>query len=376
MTTISATTVLRSRNAARPDKVLSTLLLRYPRWIHAEQRTHRIISLEEGQDLDLGAELAALAKLSHSANSALAVDAIAVRLDQLAGTLTEQSTPSLMADPNLSRNAASSRAIPVSKMIADIRADPAIPLYWGANQKGMQASEECDNPVVLNHVLSGELQAVYDYYGEQDPLKVTRIEAWLEGMERAISLAEAFAEAGYHKQIVNRLLEPFMHITVLVSATEWDNFLELRDHKDAEPHIQLLAREVRKCLERTDDIKTLRPGEWHLPFITGDDYEHLARAIEAGFDTGKDGVVLHMIKKSVACCASTSYKTVDGFDMTLERAVELHDKLVAARPIHASPAEHVAQADKWHHDTGIVGGWGTPAQHRNFEGFRQYRAML
>ena len=102
MTTITAKTILRSRNAANPEKVLSTLLLRYPRWIHAEDRTHRIISLNEALQFD-------------------------------------EPTPSLMADRNLSRNAASSRAIPVEKLIADVLADPAIPLFWGKNQRGMQA---------------------------------------------------------------------------------------------------------------------------------------------------------------------------------------------------------------------------------------------
>jgi hypothetical protein len=81
----------------------------------------------------------------------------------------------------------------------------------------------------------------------------------------------------------------------------------------------------------------------------------------------------------VARCASTSYKTVDGFDMTLDRAVALHDKLVAATPLHASPCEHVAQADEWveYGDyTALYEGWQNKHQHGNFQGFRQYRKML
>lgn len=322
MTTISATTVLRSRNKARPDKVLSTLLLRYPRWIHAEQRTHRIIPLLEGED-----------------------DA------------WEPSTPSVMADPNLSRNAASSRAIPVKKLIDDIIADPAIPLFWGKNQKGMQADEECNTDIVFERARDTGGQTTYT---------LSREDAWRKAMRQAIDMARRFDEAGYHKQIVNRLLEPFSHITVLVSATEWGNFLELRDHGDAEPHIQLLAKEIRKCLD--DDVQELNPGEWHLPFITDAD-RWTADAMVGGMEALKT--------VSVARCASTSYKTVDGFDMTFEKAQAITTKLAGSKPVHASPFEHVAQADDWWVDLtnqSPDGGWWKHAgEHGNFSGFRQLR---
>lgn len=287
MTTISATTILRSRNAVDPDgRVLSTLLLRYPRFIHAELMTHRAFS----------------------------------------------------------RNAASSRAIPVSKLIQDTLDNPVDPLWWGKNEPGMQAREE----------LTG---------AELEEAKF----AWGTARNNAVELARDLYAIGTHKQIVNRILEPFSHITVLVSATEWDNFLELRDHPDAEPHIQLLAQEVRKCLERTDDIQVLQPDGWHTPFVEDlldDPYEVL---------TTED-----FLKLSVARCASTSYKTVDGFDMTLDKGIALHDKLVGSTPIHASPAEHVAQADNWLPSEGIGynAGWQNDYQHGNFVGFRQYRHML
>lgn len=347
MTEISAKTILRSRNTAAPDKVLSTLLLRYPRWIHAEQRTHRVIPLEEGLDF-------------------------------------LEPTPSLMADPNLSRNAASSRAIPVKKLIKDVIDDPAIPLFWGKNQRGMQAVEENCAPVML------DVPGVPPFEGDTTLGEFTNEEAWLQAMHSAIKFAEAFDAAGYHKQIVNRLLEPFSHITVLVSATEWDNFLELRDHPDAEPHIQMLAREIRKCLEDESTIQDLEPGGWHLPFITEedkrsviewDDGEENRRACTQGWVARNQWAWygLSKLKKlSVARCASTSYKTVDGFDMTLEKAIALHDKLVGSTPIHASPAEHVAQADDYGQEfcDGLGSDWEHPEQHGNFKGFRQYRHML
>jgi len=306
MTAISTTTILRSRHSQRPDKVLSTLLLRYPRWIHAELMTHRVFS----------------------------------------------------------RNAASSRAIPVAKLIQDVLDNPAVPLYWGKNQKGMQATEECAAPVMR--------------YRSLEPIEGgilgTNEEAWLYARDNAVMQARAFSEAGYHKQIVNRLLEPFVHITVLVSSTEWSNFLALRDHSDAEPHIAMLAREVRKELNREDNIQTLEPGEWHFPFIQrGEWVQALDYSMATTWEERKDRAVNLLKKLSVARCASTSYKTVDGYDMTLEKAIEIHDKLVGSTPLHASPAEHVAQAAEWYFDDGY---WEDHNLHGNFEGFIQYRKML
>jgi hypothetical protein len=322
LTTISAKTILRSRHSQRPDKVLSTLLLRYPRWIHAEGRTHRLLDI--GEDFEISIP-----------------------------------TPSLMEDDNLSRNASSSRAIPVEKLIKDVMDDPAIPLHWGANQKGMQATEECNELVDIGPAMM-----------LAHAFTTSREAAWLFQRDQAVKMARAYAQAGYHKQIVNRLLEPFSHITVVVSATEWSNFLALRDHPDAEPHIRILAQEIRKELDRKDNIQTLEPGEWHTPFVEDDDHQ---------LDQGKwdpAGITQNAIKLSVACCASTSYKTVEGFDMTMERAIALHDKLAGSAPLHASPMEHVAQADGWYNDHYEGLSWDEPEQHGNFQGFRQYRKML
>lgn len=282
MTGIYAKTILRSRNASVPDKVLSTLLVRMPRCILAEWNTHRV----------------------------------------------------------LSRNAASTRAIPTEKLIAQVANDPFIPLVWGLNAKGMQSVGVHDDPLLCER-------------------------NWLVARDVAIKSAEAMLALGLHKQIAGRILEPWMWTIVCVSATEWQNFLDQRDHVAAEPHIQVLAHEIRKCLDDDSTVQVLKPGQWHLPFITKEDHidvEDTKGAIEA--------------KKmlSVARCASTSFKTVEGFDMTLERAEAIFDKLVTSKPIHASPLEHVAQADDiWSNDQH---GWERPDQHRNFVGFRQFRAMV
>lgn len=315
MTTISAEPILLSQHANTSHRV-DTLIATYPRWIHAEQRTHRIISLDE-------------------------------HLQFL------EPTPSLMADPNLSRNAASSRAIPVAKMIADIEADPAVPLFWGKNIGGMQATEELPKHLIV----------------------IAR-DNWLYAMDNAIKVAKMMAHLaddeetgkpiGAHKQIINRLLEPFMHIRVLVSATEWGNFLALRDHADAEPHIQILARCIRDVLTLKPH-QVLKPGEWHMPYITAADRAEVR-------DRNPENALDALRKISTARCASLSYMTVDSKPMPLFRAIELHDKLVGSTPIHASPTEHVAQADEFSSLPG--GGWRNNHEHRNFRGFRQYRAMI
>lgn len=314
MTTISAEPILSSQLFRQPHR-LDTILATYPRWIHAEGRTHRALRIDEGLEF-------------------------------------LPRTPSPMEDPALSRNAASSRAIPVAKMIEDILSDPAVPVFWGKNVAGMQANEELSPP----H--AGKARDI-----------------WLSSMDAAIKHARAMVALGIddeerpigaHKQIVNRMLEPYMHIRVLFSATEWSNFLALRIHEAAEPHIQMLAREIKACLDRPA-MQDLMPGEWHLPFILPKDRHQV-------FDSFPDVPIDHLRALSTARCASTSYLTVDSKPMTLERALELHRKLVGASPLHASPAEHVAQADE--KGTMVGATWRNKPQHRNYVGFRQYRAML
>jgi len=262
----------------------------------------------------------------------------------------------------LSKNSASSRAIPVQKLIKDVEADPYVPLVWGKNQAGMQAFEE--------------------FTGEDREILIAR---WNYDCRYALDSAREYAkfkEVGVHKQIINRILEPFSHITVVCSGTEWSNFLGLRDHEAAEPHIQILAREIRKCLEN-DPIQDLKPGKWHLPFIDDKAKEEAWDRALAGTDhtsnpyTNDALYERNILKLSVARCASTSYKTVEGFDMTLEKAIEIHDKLVGSTPLHASPAEHVAYADEWFPNFNWGDGtWDKPNYHGNFIGFCQYRKTL
>lgn len=282
MTTITAECILKSQSMEPGVKPVSTLLLRYPRIIHSEFMTHRVFS----------------------------------------------------------RNAASSRAIPVSRLIQDVLDDPFVPLHWGAEQKGMQADFENDALVPIEVMNRGR-----DGW-EREIKMVDRETAWLHDMRHAVERARVWGQAGYHKQMVNRKLEEFAHITVVCTATDWENFFALRDHPDAEPHIQILAREMRKAIADAE-THILQPGEWHLPFVNKSTIEQ----IEAEDDVRRMEGPLRpaLIKRrslhhSAACCASTSYKTVEGFEMTTQRAMAISDKLIKSSVFHASPFEHQAKS--------------------------------
>lgn len=212
----------------------------------------------------------------------------------------------LMTHRVFSRNAASSRAIPFKKMLQSVTDDPFVPLVWTKNEPGMQGYEE----------LEGGKRSHAEW-------------AWTQALNAATHWARVMVETGVHKQIVNRLLAPFAHITVLVTSTEWDNWFQLRDHEKAEPHIRILAKAMRTALD-TSTPKLLMPGEWHLPYI--------------GLEVDRS-VIAPLIRKSVACCASVSYRTVDGFEMTQERADRIYRELVGSKPLHASPSEHQAQVE-------------------------------
>jgi hypothetical protein len=302
---------------------LKSVLARYPRFIHAEELTHRILSSTPDMIVEIN--------------------------------------DGVMYDRNLSRNASSSRAIPVQRLIDDILRDTAMPIHWGRNKKGMQADEGIWDAYIKNpfHPFDSMRKAGSILSPEQ---------AWLLARDNAIKMAQAFADADYHKQIVNRLLEPFSHINVLITATDWDNLFELRDHKDAQPEIQVLARAIKAAFANSEP-QVLQPGEWHLPFVTHDDR---ARVSSTGILIGHRPIE-QMIKISVARCARTSYLTHEGKVPTIEQDLRLYDDLVGARPLHASPAEHQATPDQ---KAMNMNAWLTPGLHGNFRGWNQNRKIL
>lgn len=227
----------------------------------------------------------------------------------------------IMTHRVFSRNARSSRAVPVKTMLNEVENTPFIPWHWGKNQKGMQAAEECNEPVTIFPQLYLE--------------DVSREEAWVWASRNAIDVAREFMEAGYHKQLPNRLLEPFSWIDTLITSTEWDNFLWLREHGAAEPHLQDLAKLAHHALG-TSDFQVLKPGEWHLPYITNAD-----RAVSKGWEMPDDW----LCKISAARCARISYKPFDG-DASYEREIERYNHLVTDERVHASPLEHQATPDE------------------------------
>jgi thymidylate synthase ThyX len=207
-----------------------------------------------------------------------------------------------------SRNSASSRAIPVEKQIKRILEDPFHPIYWGKNQKGMQAEEEfgADHTELLNKK--------WETYGMM-----------------AVAQAREMLEIGVHKQITNRLLEPFMWHTVIVSSTHWKNFFGLRDSKMAQPEIKFPAHNM-LGLYKASKPQELSPGQWHLPLVTGVD-EHTLRG---------DGVSLSdLVKISCGRCARVSYLTHEGKRDPLAD-ISLYADLV--KNGHMSPLEHAAMS--------------------------------
>lgn len=240
----------------------------------------------------------------------------------------------LMTHRLFSRNAASSRAIPVNRCIELIRDNPAMPSHWGKNQPGMSAKEECDAPVKTYSLKDSG-------YGEN---RQSKEDAWISCRNHAIHFAQGFSEAGYHKQIVNRILEPYSHIKVVVTATSFDNFFNLRCHPDAQPEIKILADEMWKCYNTTA-MAVLSEGDWHVPYYGG------------GFwCTGDNTPLEDAIAISASCCAQVSYRRLDD---SIEKARMIYSRLIESKPAHASPMEHqatpITKSSAWY--TGLTNNW-------------------
>lgn len=221
-----------------------------------------------------------------------------------------------------SRNAASSRAIPVKRAIELVQEHTAMPIHWGKNQPGMSAKDECETLLKYDDVHS-------------EP--VTREQAWNLARDAAVFHAKAFNEAGYHKQIVNRILEPFTHIKVICTATEFDNFFWLRNHADAQPEIKKLAEVMLEILNESVPA-VLQCGEWHMPYYDNGQWIPINgkgdNATDKHGTTVKDALAI-----SASCCAQVSYRKLDD---SLEKARDIFKRLVEAMPPHFSPFEHQA----------------------------------
>jgi len=245
---------------------LTTLELEYPRYIHSEFMTHRVFS----------------------------------------------------------RNAQSSRAIPVEKLIERVKTNPVMPIFM-ENQKGMAASKKLEG-LELEHAQT----------------------VWLEAKDAAILYAEELNRQGIHKQVVNRILEPFSTIKVIVSSTEWDNFFKLRIAPDAQQEICELATQIKQAMD-VSEPKLLNNGEWHLPLLRREDHRELT--------------LIEKIKVSVARCARVSYLTHNGL-RDIQEDIKLYDRLLESK--HMSPFEHVACPL-----SNPFNRWSS-----NFKGWLQHRTLV
>ena len=267
--TITATVIADSISSH--NKRITTLQLKYPRFIHSEWMTHRAFS----------------------------------------------------------RNSASSRAIPIAKLVEQVQSDPAMPIYWGLNQPGMQASKEHED--------------------------ISTAQVWWKAAAiDAAASATLLNDLGLHKQIVNRVLEPFQWMHTIVTATEWDNFFELRCHPDAQPEFQALACAIRTAMSESVPVErrglVAEGGTWHLPYVSDSERQTLSVAV--------------LPKISAARCARVSYLKHDGTEPSVQDDLTLFERLVGGVPLHASPIEHQAipaSAD-----------WRS----RNFLGWYQYRDLF
>lgn len=245
---------------------LCTLVVRQPRYIHAEFMTHRVFS----------------------------------------------------------RNASSSRAIPISKQIDAVESDPVYPIEWGQNKPGMQAGE------ALGRVAQTEAE-----------------NAWGLALIHAVEAARKLKDLGVHKQIVNRLLEPFSYITVIVSATDWQNFFDLRISPLAQPEIQEVAKQIKAAMDASNP-RHLKLNEYHAPYLT--DNEMFTLAPEQG------------MMVSAARCARVSYLNHDGLLPDVDKDLSLAERLMADK--HASVFEHQA------FPTALT------MRVRNFQDWHQHRDLL
>lgn len=276
--------------AADSHDRITTFQLRYPRFIHAEFMTHRVFS----------------------------------------------------------RNASSSRAIPVKTLLDQIRNDPAMPIHWGKNQAGMQAREE--------------LNVTEQAYAEKH---------WKMARDSACDHAAVMDSMGVHKQIVNRIAEPFQFINVVATTTEFENFFMLRRHPDAQPEFHELADAMWDAMQYSM-ADFLEPGQWHMPYVMDEEQADLGTAV--------------CLKLSTARCARVSYLNHDKTNPNVEKDMMLHDMLLKSQ--HLSPFEHQATPmviPKWNPldiqvDAPIRGvthydRWGQ-AWSGNFRGYIQHRQYI
>lgn len=219
---------------------------------------------------------------------------------------------------SLSRNASSSRAMPAKVIRQRVLKSPFIPIEFGKNKPGMRGGEK--------------VTGLSLWFARTSWLWARYIPCFFHWVCEKLNI---------HKEVLNRLIEPWMFTEVVITATEWGNFIKLRGDNAAQPEIQVIAKEIEMLLKNSKPA-LLEIGEWHLPFIT--DQEK------------KDNKIEDLLKISVARCARISYKLYDGAVSNLEKDISLCNRLIEQG--HWSPFEHLATPMNSLERSGNFIGWG------------------
>ena len=290
------------------------------------------------------------------------------RLSTLEVELPRLILPEYNTHKAVSRNSASSRAIPAKKQLKRVMADPFVPDIFGRNQSGM-------NPDLDRPLTEIEIAEASKYWLEgrdaavETAVKMLIGERALGGIAKQLTgktwartpksnrfdtmaqvidaipndLTDDFEvhEAlgltveellNVHKQYTNRVLEPYMWHTIITSGTEWENLFALRINSNAQREFMLAATAMREAMQGSVPIEMVDDGSnWHLPFFdnyTGEDAEIWSTSIE------KSKLI------SVGRCARVSYLTHDG-KRSVDKDIELGLSLL--KDGHMSPFEHVAR---------------------------------
>ena len=255
------------------DRLIS-YVVQYPRTVIAEQRTHRrnYISNDSWEE---------------------------VSWDQWSTT------------EDISKNSASTRAIPTKKMLESVSKDPYIP-KWTLNQKGMQGE-----------YISDDLKIA-----EANNVCLEMLNTIIEGVEQLEYL-------GIHKQDAGRYIEPWSWTTQILTSSRWDNFFALRCHKDAYPPFRTIARMMFLARRKSTPVK-LEYGQWHLPFVPLEQQMNFDWKPDLFEDEHFE--LPDLIKYSVARTAWMSYESSDK-DGSHEKMIATYDRLMKEPPFHVSPCE-------------------------------------
>ncbi len=297
----------------------------------------------------------------------------------------------------LSKNSASSRAIPLRKMLLEVIHRPFIPYAFQEDHKGMQGTTYLNDEYEFSlsefmgkakdFITGTDSDESLDFYvnivNQYKHKRLTLKEWWLLARDKAVEVVTLLSVFGVTKQLANRLLEPFMYHKVLVSGTEWENFFNLRcpeytlvskdkeketvgykswkdfsityhlnseiSHTEileynkgqADIHMMFLAEAIYDA--KNESIpKELKEEEWHIPYGDNMNTDELAKAIHKTSGSFSTTLEEAQCKISIARCARLSYQTLgDNPVIDYEKDLQLYE--VLSKSGHWSPFEHVAK---------------------------------